>query len=716
MNKSALFLLIIFFFYGMSEAALNISYEKALALARSQSAAGDYDAAEKTLSNLLSRYPRNPEILAFQGRIRLWRKDYTGAINLFRRSFSLKKNPEVQNELERAETFHRLDEADSLEKSGDTAGYIRILTGLFQKNREPYESGRRLGNLYLHIGEIEQAREVFASLRKNFPDDADIALSIVRTWAEQNAEFKALSELDSLPLQWQDRDDARHLRSQLIAAIEQRASDFRKFVLLNRIAKADILLASGDYESAEKLLEDILETETVRYDAGIRLGRIYMNRRDYNRAISLYDRLRNLYPEDDDLALLYFQAVADSSRVDEALEGLERLPGVKTASRLALQGRLYERQGRLQEAISCLQASLEKENLPEIRDELARTEIALLLADATRRKAAGDLEGAEQILRKIYESGRETYESGYNLGLVLLARRQYAQAVSLFDSLAVRYPKEYGFQHLAIEARILNGDIDGARRLVNNLSPDQTALLTAERPDILYRIRRNNIRLSGGIASYSNGQPQGKNMSAALSQRLGSLTTVVQGGWTERYGKCDTQAALELYSGLGEKTERTVFLSLSVSPDASFLPRYTAGVEASQSWKDWDASVGVYRLVFRESSAFIFVPGLTCYFPYGWSINERLYFVLSNGTYSSVTTISYEPDHRLRTSASLSIGQTTERIGSSADLFRSSSYGVRLFGEYRLTPSISFGLEIYSEHRQGLYDRTGSTLFTRYWW
>ncbi len=64
--------------------------------------------------------------------------------------------------------------------------------------------------------------------------------------------------------------------------------------LLN-LQKADAALASEKPEFAEELLRPLYRTEKSSYDAGHRLARIAVNRKDYDDALTIYKRLLNDY-------------------------------------------------------------------------------------------------------------------------------------------------------------------------------------------------------------------------------------------------------------------------------------------------------------------------------------------------------------------------------------------------------------------------------------
>ncbi|OGU12998.1 MAG: hypothetical protein A2075_06975 [Geobacteraceae bacterium GWC2_58_44] len=734
MKIQRLFLItaLLLLFAAPLSAATPGSYDREMGKIQVLSRAGRYEEAERLLVALARRYPRNPEILAFQGRLSLWQKDYADAARLLRWSLALKENSELRRELVRVESLVTLARADRLQASGDKAAAIALLEGPFRRKLLLDETGRRLGLLYLETGKPGKAHDVFAVLRKSFPRDADYAILSVRALTEQGAPRKALAELSALPPAWQSRSDAAQLKARILAgagdlpasgaavAAVEVGRDTTVIQQRQRLAGilqgADRAIGAGRDREAERLLLPEFDKPEGRYQAGLRLGRIYLAEKDYPRAAAIYRTLRDAYPKERDFARLHLEALAAGGSTAEALQELERQPRPLDASLLALRGRLLYREGRLEEATESFRKALEGNPDPGLRDELARAETARVLQIAARLAEQGDPKGAENIWEGLYRSKRESYESGRNLAKAALARRDYRRARELFDELAARYPAEQDFRYQTIEARVLEGDLPGAGRIMDQLAPDAARRLKSERPDLYYRVHRNNLRVTAGYYDYSEGRSAELSSGATLTRRVGAYTGVLAAGVVRRFGLTDTQAGLELYRGLGERSARSGYLAFSFSPDAQFLPRYTAGGEFTQGLQDVDLSLGLFRLAFRESAAHLVIPGITWHLPRGFAVGERLYFVADTGAVTGLTTLSWEPDHRFKGAYSLGVGNGTERISAQEDVRRIFTLSNRLSAEYRMDVAFSVGLELSHEHRQSLYDRRGALLFGRYWW
>lgn len=708
------------------------SYSEGLKKARQQAEAGEYAAAELTLKRLAQRYPANPEIEAAIGRIRYWQRDYKESARFLRKSLARKEDPSVRDLLARVEAEQSIAEADRFSSRGDTAAAIAILEGLFRHNRLAYESGSRLGQLYVRTAQPDKARDVYLHLTKAYPAEADFALLAAKAAADSGATALALKELTAMPKGWQERNDVILLKARLLTAagrindaaalmdnspqtaVTPALSAARsRMASLARLQEADALMAAGRHAEAAKLLEPLWLERSARYEAGTRLGRVYFAVADYEHAYETYEALAAEYPQEADFKRLAIEALAARGETVKALELLGALPA--SAETEALRGRLLYRQGNPAEAVKAFKASLAVAESVEVRNELNKAETAFLLSNADRLASGGDKAGAIDIWRNLDETGRDTYIAGYRLGMAAISRRDYPEACRLFARLSSRYPGEEGFRHLYLESLILNKEVAAAKQLIDDFSAAERKRLADVRPDLLYRLRRNNFRLYGGEYQYSRGVPTEQTYGFTMTQKNGQVTGVLSANRSTRFGLSDTQIGLELHSVLG-RHNRSGYLAATFSPDPSFSSRYSIGGEYSQPVGGIESSIALFRLSFRTKDAHILIPGITVYPAETFSLNERIYFVIDTGAMTSLTTLGWEPDHRFRSSLAIGLGNAAERLSSSQDTSRYFTFTSRLSGEYRLTPAISVGSDLVHERRQGFYTRNGATLFARYWW
>jgi YaiO family outer membrane protein len=367
-------------------------------------------------------------------------------------------------------------------------------------------------------------------------------------------------------------------------------------------------------------------------------------------------------------------------------------------------------------SIEVYQQILQHEDDPSIKAEFEKVRVAKVLDEAELMLGRGETAEARRLLEELFDSGRERYESGYKLGMLYVRTRQYEKAKDIFERLKDMYPDDVGFTALFIESLILNGDIGKANLELSRSGENEMDYIAKERADLFYRVKKNYVCIRGSFYDYTKGIKSETDLSLEISQRVKEMTFVL---WTEsisRFGLHDDQVTLQVYSKIGEKTRQWGYLALSFSPNADFLPKTTISGEFYQGYKWVEFSAGYMRMNFRKASVGILIPGLIIYLPYGLSLSERLYYVPRNGSVSLLSTLSYEPNHKFRGFYSISIGKSAERIMSIVDLVKLTTIASRLSGEYRLAPSWSLGVELSHEYRERLYNASGVTLFTKYWW
>jgi len=434
----------------------------------------------------------------------------------------------------------------------------------------------------------------------------------------------------------------------------------------------------------------------------------------------------------------------------------------------AFQGRLAFWQKRYATAAVYLRRALAKQNDQENSRLLEQVETLQQLEFVALWLAQGETARAQETLEQLCSQEREPYESCRRLGLLQLALHQASAAYTTLSQLRSRYPDDGDValmalralgasgnhavaldqlqglpvdwqqrpdavalrqelqlarerttrqqQQEALERLLQEGDVSGAHRLFAGLSQQERSTLEAGAPDLPYRLRQQNLRISGTLAGDSRGMPLEKQIDLSMSYRMPWLTTVLQGGWASRYGDHDAQAGIELYIRLSEDRRRTLMLAGSFSPGASFLPRSSISAELSQGVGSWDIALGGTRLAFVDDTVHLVVPRITRYLANGWSLGEQLYLVVENGSVTSLTTIGWEPSYRIKSKVSVTIGEAGERMGDARDLERFFTAGIRLETEYRFTPTVSMGAQLFYEHRDGLYEKAGGGLFFRYWW
>lgn len=709
-----------------------ITYDQGIRKVRELIARKQFDDAERSLSTMLQRYPDNPELLSIRGRVRLWSNRPGEAVRDLERSLRLHKDPAVQAELVKAETAERIARAETYHAKGNSAEEERILRDLFEARRNLYDVGLRLGRMYTSTGDYGKARDIYRTLHQEYPREHDITLLYVRALIGAGNTERAKEEVANLP----DEDHPslhlaraavvknrggysealehyrRALRLQDDPSIQREINSLETLMALN---KADSALASRKPELAEAILRPLYGNDGSRYDVGHRLARIALMRNDADEALAIYGRLAKDYPGDVDTTIAYIDTLMMVGKTDEANAVLGTLP-VDTSPTLRLRrARLFNRTGRIAEALEEYRIIRKETSDPAVVEEAERAERADALQRASRLSAEGKTGEAEAIWRELFTSGRERYESGYRLGMASLKRREFLSAAEHFTGLSDEFPKDHGFYALATESWLLSKKLNKASAMVRDASPERADYLRREREDLIYRVRPNYAKLSGLVAGYDNGISPGRELALTVSQRIQPATLVVNAASIHRYGMDDTELGAEVTFPVPSRSDLYATTGFTVSPDAQFLAKTTFRGEMTWATGGREYSLGYTRMNFSNNGVNVIVLGILGYPGPELSLNERLYVVPEKGTFSLLSTINYEPNHRLRGYYSLGLGTASEKVERNA-VDRHFTVTNRLGIEYRPVASFSGGGELFHEFRSGLYNRYGIQFFVRYWW
>ena len=532
-----------------------------------------------------------------------------------------------------------------------------------------YASGIETVRVMIGNNDFAGAEQTLRAMLELFPDNPEVLSLLARV------------------LFWQKKYDESletYRQVLLIGGNGQIREEMEKVLLARLMDNLDAASAEGETAGSEAVLRSLFEMDREKYAAGYKLGLLYMRQKDFSRAEEMFRELSRLYPGNADVLSLLAQVLFWQKKYDESLETYRQV--------LLIGGN-----GQIRE-------EMEKVLLAKTSDR-----VDLLIAE-------GRNEEARQMLEKLFSEETLLRETGYKLGMLYIREREYEKAVTVFQKLAALFPDDPDLRALQVEALILNGNVGLASHALEGLADDMRDNLRQSREDLYYRVRRNYLKFSGGQWNLSGRPEDEREISMQISQRIQDRTFVFAADNISRYGSHDTQWRLEMYSKLGEKTPTWGYLSFSYSPDADFLPKTTFGGELYYGTGKLELSAGYTRMNFELEPADIFTAGITGYLPYGLSLNEKLYFVPENQSYTLVSTIYYEPNHLFRGYYSFGFGDASEHIVSIEDLLKFRTLSNRVGAEYRFLASSSIGFELSYEERKTLYNRYGGNIFTRYWW
>jgi len=423
--------------------------------------------------------------------------------------------------------------------------------------------------------------------------------------------------------------------------------------------------------------------DTLNYDQAIEKVKTAIQKRDFSEAEALLRALDQVYPNNSEVLFLLGEILFWQKRYDEALNYLLKAYEISKSE--------------------------------EIKKEIEKVEIAKKLDEAKSFENKGRLKEAKEIYLSLFESGKNQYESGYNLGMIYFKEHDYEKAEEVFKKLIKLYPEDLGFKELYLEGLILNRKYEEAKKYLSKETEETVKVMKERRPDLFCRLKINYIKPFYAFYNLSpSGRKSEREYGIELSQRIKNFSLLAKLSNVERFGLKDTQLYLELYPPLGKG--RWGYLSFSFSPDASFLPRTTFGGEIFQTYKNFEFSLGYTHMNFKDSKVDIFYPGLIVYLPKDIILEEKYYYVPKTNTYSLVSSLSYELTCKFWIKYGFGFGNSAERLTAYGDLLKYTTYFHKIEGEYRVKDYLSVGLEGLYEHRDKLYNRKGLNLFLKYWW
>jgi len=182
-----------------AEGAGLLNYDRGLDTVRAYIKAGDFQNAGDFLRKMQEEYPDNAELSSLLAKVLFWQKKYNEAIEEYGRALEIQEDASLNMEMEKAGLARSLNKADLLIKGGDAGKAAIILRSLFDSGKGQYDSGYKLGMLYIRERDYEKAVDVFLRLKKIFPGDKDIASLYIEALILNGDIKKAKDELCGLP-------------------------------------------------------------------------------------------------------------------------------------------------------------------------------------------------------------------------------------------------------------------------------------------------------------------------------------------------------------------------------------------------------------------------------------------------------------------------------------------------------------------------------------
>jgi YaiO family outer membrane protein len=163
-------------------------------------------------------------------------------------------------------------------------------------------------------------------------------------------------------------------------------------------------------------------------------------------------------------------ANGDLTGADSTLKRLSKSYG-NNVELLSVRGRVLFWLKHYNESISFYRAAIKLKPTPELRAELKRVETAQQLAEADRLISQRNDAQAEIILRNLYQSGTEPYESGLRLARLRMRADDYRGASDVLGQMLKQFPQERDLVLLKAQALLGGG------------APEEALAFLAERPE-----------------------------------------------------------------------------------------------------------------------------------------------------------------------------------------------------------------------------------------
>jgi len=708
----------------------------------------DFATAEALLEKMRAQFPANPELLAIQARLYFWEGKYEKSIDTYRKIIRGTPSPALRKELAQVLLEKELRDIDGLRSSGEIREAEKRLVKLLRSGMGGYDVACRFRALYNESGRFGEAVATFDEMRERFPGEPRIEILFIEALlfrgAKQGSDKdkrkdlaaaetlldKRLqldpddSELLSLKGRlcfWEKRypESLRFYRRLIrLQPTEENAKQMNSVRVAAEMEEIDNLLQAGDVIGAEGRLESMYRTGSAHYDSGLRLASLYLSKKNYPAALRILGELHRLYPNDPGIEARYIEALYFDGKVEDAMAAAQvaHLRNPSNSELLAVRARICYWTKQYDEAVDAYRMFLQLKPDGEMEKELKQVSLTRDLAVIDELTRAGDKEGVLKRLLHLYQSGNASHEAGCRLGILYLHEKRYEEALQLFTELHRSYPDDNGIEVFRIEAMILTDRIGQAQDELEGFTEAKRTDLATEHEDLFYRVRRNYLKISGEHEHFTKGNKDGNEFMVEVARRVGMATLAPRYSHVSRFGLNNSRIGLDVSTKVGESGGRWGYLAFSFSPDASFLPEWTAGGALYQGYRNFEFFAGYTRMSFSNSGVDIFSPGVIASLPAAVSLEGKLYLVPSRGSVTGSLRVLWEPGHKIKSFYNLAIGQSAETIVEERDVEKIMTYSQRFGVEYRFRSDLSVGAELSHSVRERLYNTTGMTLYSRFWW
>jgi len=152
-------------------------------------------------------------------------------------------------------------------------------------------------------GNFIEAETILKELEKFYPNNSEILFLLGEVLFWQKKYEESLNYL---------------LKSYAITKSEDIKKEIEKVETAKLLDQAKKYQDEGNIEAAKKIYQELFFSKKNLYESGYNLGMIYLKEKDYQSAVSIFEKLISLYPEDLGFKELYIETLILNRKIDEA--------------------------------------------------------------------------------------------------------------------------------------------------------------------------------------------------------------------------------------------------------------------------------------------------------------------------------------------------------------------------------------------------------------
>jgi YaiO family outer membrane protein len=181
---------------------------------------------------------------------------------------------------------------------------------IFAEEKINYDHGLMKVRSYTDIKDFQKAEDLLREMLSFYPENSELLNMLARI------------------LYWQKKYDESIAVYQRLLAVKPSAEvqqEMNKVFAGKGLYDARELQDSGNFKAAEEKLRYLYDLGQAKYEAGYRLGMLYIKQREYKEALQIFSELKTLYPDDKGFEELYLESLILAGEIKKANKELYAL-------------------------------------------------------------------------------------------------------------------------------------------------------------------------------------------------------------------------------------------------------------------------------------------------------------------------------------------------------------------------------------------------------